>query len=158
MAGRRLLWTTTPPRPPSGHFGRSIRNMTRLYPLIALCLILAGCTDPQQQLRSQAITIHQEWMSKPEIISDLRKKYEIPDAFVFKGLKLVGACTTKDDDYALFEWRYLFFKDSTEYIYVTDICYFDTDSDWMLPVKQEMRHKLNGKTIKRKHFFEGREE
>ncbi|MEI8294842.1 MAG: hypothetical protein WCG66_12840 [bacterium] len=132
--------------------------MTRLFLLIVLCLLLAGCTDPQQQLRARAITIHQEWMSKPEIISDLRKKYEIPDAFVFKGLKLAGACTRKDDDYALFEWEYSFLKDSTEYISVTDICYFDTDSDWMLPVKQEMRHRHNGKMIKRKIVFEGREE
>ncbi len=95
-------------------------------------------------------------MSKQDIISDLRKKYEIPDAFVFKGLKLVGACTAKDEDYALFEWKYSFLKDSTESIYITDICYFDTDADWMLPVKQEVRYDFTGKPSMRKYVFEGR--
>ncbi|MCX6973862.1 MAG: hypothetical protein NTZ94_06065 [Verrucomicrobia bacterium] len=131
--------------------------MNLFFPLIAFFLFFAGCTDPQQLLRAKAITIHQEWMSKPEIISDLRKKYDIPETFVFKGLKLAGDCITKDNDYCLFEWKYTFLKNTTEYIYITDICYFDTDSDWMLPVKQEIRHKLNGKTIKRRFGFKGRE-
>ena len=132
--------------------------MNRFFSLIALCLFFAGCTDPQQQLRAKAITTHQEWMSKPEIINDFRKKYDIPETFVFKGLKLAGTCITKDNDYGLFEWKYTFLKNTTEYIYITDICYFDTDSDWMLPVKREIMHKLNGKKIKRRFDFEGREE
>jgi len=125
---------------------------------LILLLGLVSCSDPVKELRIQAINSFPEFWEQPDQLAKLRKVHNIPDAYPFKSLDLIGSATNKEQDYGLYEWAFRFGKDFTNMIEIRMICYYDTDSVVMHDVKTENIQWKDLKIISRSFSFRGIED
>ena len=130
----------------------------RSFLVTAFCVFLCSCSDPVEHRLRQEISSYPKFWTQSEQISQLRKEHEIPESYKSLSLKLIGAATSKDKDYGLYEWCFRFLKDQSDVIEVRKICYFDTDVDVMYEVKTERLHWKHSKIVDRKYSFRGVED
>jgi hypothetical protein len=135
--------------------GRSVKQIMRSITILLLFVGLVGCSDPAKQLRREAINSFSEFWEQPTQLAMLRKVHNIPEAYSFDRLELIGAATDKDQDYGLYEWAFRFGKDYTDMIEIRMVCYFDTDSVVMHDVKTERIHWKDLKIVSKTFSFRG---
>lgn len=126
--------------------------------LTIILIAFAGCSDPVEQLRNEAVESFPEFWTEKNQIELLRKKHDIPTSYAFKDAELVGFAESKDSDYGLYEWSFRFGATYEDLIEIRMICYYDTDSVVLHDVKTERIHWVDADIKSRSFSFRGIED